>query len=158
MITRFTNVRRIDPTQANSGELTDLVIEDERIVSTNLGQCVPDRTIDMDGCYVLAGGIDLHTHIGGGKVNLARLLMQDYLNDVNDSERGPLWSTEVTGQKYASMGYTACFEPAMLLPQARATHLQLAGTPHLDSGAYVVMGNEDWLLRALGRGLEAKLL
>jgi formylmethanofuran dehydrogenase subunit A len=48
------------------------------------------------------------------------------------------------------MGYTACFEPAMLLSGARHTHLELCDTPLLDHGAYVVLGNEDWLLEALG--------
>ncbi len=42
------------------------------------------------------------------------------------SEEGPLWSSIETGLKYANMGYTACFEPAMLLTQARATHWLLA--------------------------------
>ena len=158
MITRFTNIRRIDPTQPDSGALAELFIDHQKIVVDIPRGSLPDRTIDMDGCYALPGGIDLHTHIGGGKVNLARLLMQEHLTQGMADDRGPLWSSEVTGRKYASMGYTACFEPAMLLPQARATHLQLADTPHLDSGAYVVMGNEDWLLRALGQGLESQVL
>ncbi|MCC6507897.1 MAG: formylmethanofuran dehydrogenase subunit A, partial [Pirellulaceae bacterium] len=115
-------------------------------------------THDMSGALVMAGGIDLHTHIGGGKLNLARLLMQETLGKAGREHLGPLWSAGVTGRKYATMGYTACFEPAMLLPQARATHLQLADTPLIDSGAYVVMGNEEWMLRELGRGLEMPVL
>jgi formylmethanofuran dehydrogenase subunit A len=94
----------------------------------------------------LAGGIDIHTHIGGGKVNLARMLMAKVLSP----EERTVWPTIQTGQMYASMGYTACFEPAMLLSGARHTHLELCDTPLLDHGAYVVLGNEDWLLEALG--------
>lgn len=175
MLTRFTNARLVDPTHPDNGALVEIAIDGDRIASSRAissassnertagapigeGRNAEGRTIDMEGCLAMAGAIDLHTHIGGGKVNLARLLMQEFLGSKQSDERGPLWSTIVTGEKYAAMGYTACFEPAMLLPQARATHLQLADTPLVDSGAYVVMGNEDWLLRALGRGLEAPVL
>jgi len=41
-----------------------------------------------------------------------------------------------------------------MLTQARHTHLELADTPILDTGAYVVLGNEDWLLQALGSGVD----
>ena len=33
------------------------------------------RSIDLAGRVVMAGGIDIHSHICGGKVNLARTLM-----------------------------------------------------------------------------------
>lgn len=170
MLIRFINAQLVDPTHPDNGSLVEITIEGDQIVDSKVmpGQAPGARasktktsktkTIDMQGCLVMAGAIDLHTHIGGGKVNLARLLMQETLGTKRSAERGPMWSSIVNGQKYAAMGYTACFEPAMLLPQARATHLQLADTPLLDAGAYVVMGNEDWLLQALGRGLEAPRL
>ncbi len=119
-----------------------------------------DQCIDLDGAIVMAGGIDLHTHIGGGKVNLARMLMANQqrreLKQRYDASEpgGCVWPTALNGQLYAQMGYTACFEPAMMLSQARHTHLELADTPILDTGAYVVLGNEDWLLQALGSGIE----
>jgi formylmethanofuran dehydrogenase subunit A len=65
-----------------------------------------------------------------------------------------VWPTVRTGELYNRMGYTTCFEPAMLLSGARHTHLELADTPFLDAGAYVVVGNEDWLLQALAAGVE----
>ncbi len=117
-----------------------------------------DRTVDMTGRMVLAGGIDIHTHIGGGKLNIARLLMQETLKKKRAAHEGPIWSSVETGRRYAQMGYSVCFEPAMLLTQSRSTHLQLADTPYVDSGAYVVMGNEDWLLRALGKGVEQSII
>ena len=156
MLTRFVNALLIDPTHPHNGQRVDIAIDGDRILdlaSLDSSRAVYQRTIDMSGCLALAGGLDLHTHIGGGKINLARLLLQEVLMRPH-AAHGPLWSSVVTGHKYAEMGYTACFEPAMLLPQARATHLQLADTPLLDSGAYVVMGNEDWLLKSIGRGIE----
>lgn len=160
----FSNARLIDPTHPLNSQLVDIVIDGERVRSVELATSSanePSRSfpssgaIDMAGCLAMAGALDLHTHIGGGKLNLARLLMQEPLSHSRDALRGPIWSSEVTGRKYAAMGYTACFEPAMLITQARSTHLQLSDTPLIDSGAYVVMGNEDWLLRALGQGVEA---
>lgn len=166
MTTRFVNARLIDPTHPHNGQNVELVVQQDRIAATSVidsrspvgNQVHEDAVINMAGCIVLAGALDLHTHIGGGKLNLARLLMQESLSRSTAEQRGPVWSAEVTGHKYAAMGYTACFEPAMLLTQARSTHLQLADTPIVDSGAYVVMGNEDWLLRALGSGVESPLV
>ena len=161
--TRLVGAKLVDPSSNFNGLAVDLVIDGERIaeVSPAVKQPVSnggETIVDMNGCLLMAGGIDLHTHIGGGKLNLARLLMQEFQSNRTRADAGPLWSSIETGWKYANMGYTAAFEPAMLLTQARATHWQLADTPHLDSGAYVVMGNEEWLLRAVAQGVEAEQL
>ncbi|MBX3420895.1 MAG: formylmethanofuran dehydrogenase subunit A [Pirellulaceae bacterium] len=139
------NARIVDPLHPQNGQITSLFIDGDRFVAAAREPGV--QRIDLGGAWVLAGGIDIHTHIGGGKVNLARLLMSQVLSP----EQRTVWPTTVTGQKYARMGYTACFEPAMLLSSARHTHMELCDTPLLDHGAYVVLGNEDWLLELLGR-------
>ena len=81
------------------------------------------------GCVVMAGGIDMHTHIGGGKVNLARMLMpEDHRAGPNPfalptnplelaSCGGCAPGTLATGYRYVEMGYTAAFEPAMVAGQ-----------------------------------------
>ena len=165
MRTRLINARLVDPASALDGQLVDILIDGSAISQVSL---VSDRSsqihqpdagqVDFTGCLVMAGGIDLHTHIGGGKLNIARLLMEEFQQTRSRSVDGPLWSSIETGLKYANMGYTSAFEPAMLLTQARATHWQLADTPFLDSGAYVVMGNEEWLLRELAKGTEPEPL
>jgi len=139
------NARIVDPLHPKNGQMDSLFIEGDRFVEGTSEQC--ERQLDLAGSLVLAGGIDLHTHIGGGKVNLARLLMAK----VFSPEERTVWPTVPTGQMYARQGYVACFEPAMLLSSARHTHLELSDTPLLDHGAYVVLGNEDWLLKALGK-------
>src|SRR5262249_56255327 len=58
-------------------------------------------------------------------------------------------STFVTGSRYAEMGYTAAFEPAMVAGNARHAHAELADIPMIDKGCYVMLGNEDALLRML---------
>ncbi len=163
MRTELQNCRVVDPTQESctfeDAKLTSLWIEGERIIAPPLSGAA-DCKDDLCGAIVMAGGIDLHTHIGGGKVNLARMLMSDLagrtqLQGAEASDpSGCIWPTTLNGQLYARMGYTACFEPAMILSQARHTHLELADTPILDTGAYVVLGNEDWLLSALGKGID----
>ncbi len=175
MRTELRNARIVDPLHEQNGQLVSLLIEDGRFAAAEPQAVVADRPIDnfidAQGSWVMAGGIDIHTHIGGGKVNLARLLMPTgsvhgasaaaaSVGDEANSSRansaqatadrgGPVWPTVQTGQLYNQMGYTACFEPAMMLSGARHTHLELADTPGLDTGAYVVLGNEDWLLQAL---------
>ena len=105
----------------------------------------------------MAGAIDMHSHICGGKVNLARtLLVEDHRADSEqrtELKRGgggrATPSTFVTGYRYAEMGYTAAFEPAMVAGNARHAHAELADTPIIDKGCYVMLGNEDVLLRML---------
>ena len=58
-------------------------------------------------------------------------------------------STMVTGYRYAEMGYTACFEPAMLPANARQAHLEMGDTPMVDKGAFVMLGSDDFFLRSL---------
>ena len=67
-------------------------------------------------------------------------------------------SSFVTGYRYAEMGYTACFEPAMMPVNARQSHLEMADTPMLDTGAYVLLGNDDFLLRLLNSGKEQPVI
>lgn len=137
------NGKICDPTHPQNGQLASLFISGDQLVSAPSTPC--EQVIELAGALVFAGGIDIHTHIGGGKVNLARQLQSKTL----DRHEKVLWPTTETGLMYSRMGYTACFEPAMLLSSARHTHLELADTPALDHGAYVLLGNEDWLLPAL---------
>ena len=51
--------------------------------------------------------------------------------------------------RYAEMGYTACFEPAMLPVNARQAHMEMGDTPIIDKGGYVLMGSDDYLLRMM---------
>jgi formylmethanofuran dehydrogenase subunit A len=112
----------------------------------------------------MAGGIDMHTHIGGGKVNLARLLLpEDHrlgANPValpgNALELASCGSctpgTLAIGYRYAEMGYTSAFEPAMVAANARHAHMEMGDVPILDHGAYVMLGNDELFLELLANG------
>jgi len=160
---RLRGGRVIDPTNAVDGTLRDLYICDGRIVEAAPGEPASVE-IDVSGCIVMAGGIDMHTHIGGGKVNLARLLLPEMqragpnpiaLPD-NPLELascgGCIPGTLATGYRYVEMGYTAAFEPAMMACNARHTHMEMGDTPILDHGAYVMLGNDELFLQMLSRG------
>jgi formylmethanofuran dehydrogenase subunit A len=153
--------RVIDPTQAEPDKVRDLVVRDGRIVDSNEPA---KQEIDASGCIVMAGGIDMHTHIGGGKVNLARLLMTEDHRNGADPFALPTNALELascgtctpgtlaTGYRYVEMGYTAAFEPAMLASNARHAHVEMGDTPILDHGAYVMLGNDELFLQLLHDG------
>ena len=149
--------RIVDPAKGRNGTVGDLYVRDGRIVADPGPGTRIERTFDLSGRIVMAGAIDIHSHISGGKVNLARtLLPEDHRSDVerrSDLRRGgggrTTPSTFVTGYRYAEMGYTAAFEPAMVAANARHTHAEMADIPLIDKGCYVMLGNEDALLRML---------
>ncbi|WP_298830825.1 formylmethanofuran dehydrogenase subunit A [uncultured Piscinibacter sp.] len=154
--------RVVDPTNGVDA-VRDLVVRDGRIAAPVPGER-PDETIDATGCVVMAGGIDMHTHIGGGKVNLARMLMaEDHRDGANPialpdnllelascGTCSP--GTLATGYRYVEMGYTAAFEPAMVPSNARHAHMEMGDVPVLDHGAYVMLGNDELFLELLAHG------
>ncbi|MEO9594919.1 MAG: formylmethanofuran dehydrogenase subunit A, partial [Rhodopirellula bahusiensis] len=69
MLTCLQGSRLIDPSAPGAkpgGEVADLWWRDGRFVSAPESGTVADQIIDGSGCITMAGGIDLHTHIGGG--------------------------------------------------------------------------------------------
>ncbi len=156
MLIKLTGGSVYDPAHRVNGRVLDLYIQDGRIVDPPAGT-QPDLEYDLRGKVVMAGAIDMHTHIGGGKVNIARtLLPEDHRTDlVPRTSRlrcgcgRAVPSTLITGYRYAEMGFTAAFEPAVLPINARQAHMEMADIPILDKGGYVMLGNDDFLLRLL---------
>src|SRR5260370_28056633 len=52
------------------------------------------------------------------------------------------------------MGYPAACEPAMVPSNARSAHVEMADLPIIDKGTYVMLGNDELLLRMLAEGTE----
>ncbi|MDF2763604.1 MAG: fwdA2 [Rhodospirillales bacterium] len=159
-VLRLVGGRVYDPANGVDGELRDLWIEDGRIIADPGAEVPKHDTIDISGRIVMAGAIDLHSHIAGGKVNLGRALMPEDHHGHAHGAHGRLRSgsgaatpsTFSTGHRYALMGYTAAFEPAMVPANARHTHLELADTPMIDKGVYAMLGNDDLLFRLIQSG------
>ncbi len=156
MLTKLTGGIIYDPASGVAGRQQDLYLQDGRIIHPP-ADAKPDKEYNLTGKVVMSGAIDMHTHIGGGKGNIARLLMpEDHRADpaphthICHSGCGhAMPSTFTTGYRYAQMGYTAAFEPAMQAINARQAHMEMADTPILDKGGYVMLGSDDYLLRLL---------
>ena len=74
---RITNGQVHDPTNGLKGEVRDVIIDGGTIVSSEgmpQGQLDEMETIDATGCVVMPGGVDIHSHIAGTKVNNGRIL------------------------------------------------------------------------------------
>ncbi len=165
-LVQLRGARVYDPANGVDGEVRDLFIADGRIVTAPHDGRAADQVLDLSGRVIMAGAIDLHTHIGGGKINIARMMLpEDHAASLVSNERHPhagcghaAPATRTAGYRYAEMGYVACFEPAMLAANARQAHMEMADTPMVDKGAYVLLGNDDFLLRALRDGRSAAFI
>jgi formylmethanofuran dehydrogenase subunit A len=162
MITALQQVECVDG-HGMRDERATLYLVGDRIATRLPEGAKCDAVYRLDGHLVMPGGIDLHTHIGGGKVNIARLMLPE--RPEGDRQRAiremkpwlrplscPVPNTWETGQRYLQMGYTACFEPAMLAANARQTHSEMQDTPWLDTGGYVLLGNDRMLLDRIACG------
>ena len=153
MLIRIQGGRVVDPTAGRDG-VGDVWVEDGRVVAPS--ERTPDRTVDATGCVVMAGGVEVHSHIAGGNVVTSRLLLPDLYVSETAPNGHPFahagGAAAWIGAAYARMGYTTAVEPAMPPTHALATQLELADIPLLDRGALAVMGNDDQLLQLLRDG------
>ena len=150
MLTRIKGGRVIDPANGRDA-VADIWIRDGRIVDAPAGNIGADETYDAAGKIVMAGAIDIHSHIAGNNVNTARLLLPEFHRDAGmRQEQTPLanaaWGTFQTGCRYAAMGFTTVVEPAVAPQDALHAHLELADIPIIDKATLSVLGNDDYLL------------
>jgi formylmethanofuran dehydrogenase subunit A len=152
-----------DPANGIDGEARDLCIEDGRIVA-DLPSGAP--TLDARGMVIMPGGVDIHSHFASSSCNHARRLIPDehaadavpapLLADGEPPARsgtgGSVPSTFTTGYRYAGLGYTTAFDAAVAPLTARHSHSELDDTPCVDGGIFVLMGNDEYLLRQIEAG------
>jgi formylmethanofuran dehydrogenase subunit A len=150
-----------DPLNGIDGEIKDIFIKDGKVVAVLSGAEARDATvIDATGKTVMPGGVDSHSHVAGAKVNAGRLMRpEDHYKsvraktDITHSGSGyTVPSVYKQGYDYAAMGYTTVFEAAMPPLEARHTHEEMRSTPILDMGAYMVFGNNWFIMRYLKDG------
>jgi formylmethanofuran dehydrogenase subunit A len=142
-----------DPAHGIKGDVKDIAVLNGKIVepsklSTNA------KIIDAKGKVVMPGGIDIHSHVAGPKVNVGRMYRpEDKLHDTMEHRTDLLRSgggfsvpsTFVTAYRYAKLGYTFVNEAAMPPLLARHTHEEFHDTPILDQSAFTLLGN-NWLV------------
>jgi formylmethanofuran dehydrogenase subunit A len=154
MVTRLKGGRLFDPAQGLNGTVQDLFIRDGVMISgPDPGETIT-HDYDVSGKVVMAGAIDIHSHIAGGNVNTARLLLPEQHRNSMARKLGHAfstarWSTTETGYRYAQMGYTTVVEPAVLPANALDAHLQMADIPIIDTAGLAILGNDDFLLRLM---------
>lgn len=155
-----------DPANGIDGEIRDVCVADGRIVE-HVGSDA--RVLDARGMVVMPGGVDIHSHVAGSGVNLARRLSPEE-HDADPAEApslvdgnqgrsgsgGTVPSTFTTGYRYAGLGYTTVFDAAVAPLMARAAHADFDDTPIVDTGFFVLMGNDDCLLNLLARDDRAR--
>ncbi|HQE96681.1 MAG TPA: formylmethanofuran dehydrogenase subunit A [Methanothrix sp.] len=150
-----------DPLNEINGDKKDIFIREGKVVSA-LGSAEQKDAliIDARGKTVMPGGVDSHSHVAGTKVNAGRLMRpEDHYKSVraktsitHSGSGYTVPSVYKQGYDYAAMGYTTVFEAAMPPLEARHTHEEMRATPILDMGAYMVLGNNWFIMRYLKEG------
>ena len=147
-----------DPINNINGEVMDIFIKDGKVVEEYDEKDA--KVINARGKTVMPGGVDSHSHVAGAKVNRGRIMRpEDHYQwvraktDIAHSGTGyTVPSVYLQGYEYATMGYTTVFEAAMPPLEARHTHEEMKATPIVDMGAYLVFGNNWFIMRYLREG------
>jgi formylmethanofuran dehydrogenase subunit A len=143
-----------DPANGVDGEIRDVCIEGGKVVA-DIG---PEaRRIDARGMVVMPGGVDIHAHIAGPKVNAARKLTPDERRDdplertelLRSGTGGMVPSTFATGYRYSLLGYTTVVEAAAPPLAARQVLSELRDTPMIDKAFLILMGNNQVLFELI---------
>ena len=156
-----------DPANGIDGEVRDLWISAGRLVAAPTDPSIrPTRVIDGSGLVVMPGGIDMHCHSAGPKVNVARKMRPEEKRKAeqihstkltHSGTMGSVPSTFATGYKYAGLGYTTAFDAAIPPLGARHAHEEFDDTPCLDKGFYLLMGNNHYVMQAIQKNEPEKL-
>ncbi|MBL8816168.1 MAG: formylmethanofuran dehydrogenase subunit A [Planctomyces sp.] len=165
--TRISQGTVYDPANGIDGEVRDLWILDGRIVEAPADPSIrPVRDIDAAGLVVMPGGVDMHCHIAGPKVNVARKMRPEdkrrsevlhRTSNTHSGTMGAVPSTFATGYKYAGLGYTTAFDAAVPPLGARHAHEEFEDTPCIDKGFYVLMGNNHFVMQSIQNNEYEKL-
>ncbi|MFQ5815563.1 MAG: formylmethanofuran dehydrogenase subunit A, partial [Candidatus Hydrothermarchaeaceae archaeon] len=147
-----------DPMNNVRGDKKDIFIGNGVIVDTLEGN--GHDVIDASGMVVTPGGIDVHSHIAGGKVNVGRSLRPEDHERLTISKNGitragsgfSTPTTFLTGYLYAKMGYTTVFTPAMPPLMARHTHEELHDVPMVDKASYALCDGNWFIMKYLKEG------
>lgn len=156
-----------DPIHGVDGQVRDLWIRDGRIVEPPEDpRASATRNLNAAGLVVMPGGVDMHCHIAGPKVNMARKMRPEEKRRDAPVERtarthsgtmGSVPSTFATGYKYTALGYTTAFDAAVPPLSARHAHEEFEDTPCIDKGFYVLMGNNHFVMKSIQDGESDRL-
>lgn len=144
-----------DPVLGINGDKVDIAVKDGKIVDASDVRKATE--LDASGMVVMAGGVDIHAHVAGPKVNVGR----NYRPEDKLFNGTPRYgkqrmeggfsvpTTLRTGYNYARMGYGFVMEAAMPPLYARHVHEEIRDTPIIDEAALPVFGNNWFVLEYL---------
>ncbi len=143
-----------DPANDVDGEVRDVCLRDGKVVA-EVGPGA--RRIDARRMVVMPGGVDIHAHIAGPKVNAARKLSPDERREhprdrtevLRSGTGGLVPSTFATGYRYSLLGYTTVVEAAAPPLAARHVLSELRDTPMIDKAFLILMGNNQVLFELI---------
>jgi len=144
-----------DPILGINGDKHDVAIKDGKMVDASAVKNA--KVIDANGMTVMAGGVDIHAHIAGPKLNIGRNFRpEDKLFNAKPGQGikhmvagHSVPTTFKFGYIYANMGYGFAMEAAMPPLYARHTHEEIRDTPIIDEAALPVFGNNWFVLEYL---------
>ncbi|MEM2175800.1 MAG: formylmethanofuran dehydrogenase subunit A [Archaeoglobaceae archaeon] len=138
----------VDPKNKIKAEKMDIFVKNGKIVAENEVRKEECKVIDASGKLVVAGGVDMHAHIAGSKINTGRTMRPEEMRVVRNiagkfraTVGRVLLTAPAIGYEYAKMGYTTSFEAAQPPIGALHTHEELDAIPMIDKGALPVFGN-----------------
>ena len=156
-----------DPANGIDGVVMDLWIRDGKIVAPPGDPAErPDKILDATGLVIMPGGVDMHSHIAGPKVNAARKMRPEDKRHAAPMRRtaltrsgtvGSVPSTFATGYLYAGLGYTTAFDAAIPPLGARHAHEEFHDTPMIDKGLFILLGNNHYAMRQIAKKDPARL-
>ncbi len=147
----------VDPQHKIDCEKMDISIKDGKIVEKVSSKA---KVIDAAGLTVMAGGVDIHSHVAGAEVNMGRMIRpEDHYKDVvhktaitRAGTGYSIPSTFVTGYRYSTMGYTSVFNGSIAPLKAKHAHEELNDIPLMDKATYILMGDWWLVLENLAKG------
>ena len=145
--------RLYDPHNGIEGEIADIWIADGKIIEQPADP-VDVKVIDLSGRIVMPGGVDMHCHIAGPKVNAARK-MQPELFRANDNQTLP--TILDTGYRYLGLGYTTAFDAAVTPLAAGHVKHEIDDLPSMDAGFYVLVGNNHYVFDCIANDDSVRL-
>ncbi len=142
-----------DPLNNVKGEVMDIGVKNGKIVDASEIDATRAKVINASGKLVVPGGIDVHSHIAGPKVNTGRLIVPEDHYKTNIPARLPTRRAQTglavpnvfkIGYGYAEMGFTFVAEPASPPLKTRHTHEELNAIPMIDKLTFILV-DSNWI-------------
>lgn len=132
----------VDPANAAEGVVRDLWVSGGRIVPEPEEE-EADEIIDARGMLLAPGAIEIHTHIAGAPLALARRLC------LRETKEPFLPPSALIAREYLRLGFTTLFDAAMFPSLAWRTHADFDTMAGVDRGAFTLVSDHVFVARAV---------